>query len=145
MNATDLHALAMELGICLGNDLGQDETKTATYFKGITNSHGYAEAYWFLRLVVDAMIDEFCRRFEHAHELWDAWDMRIEKAHFGLFTYDASAIVLTLLEQESHDVVSQLDPYATATRIAKAAVARLFDDPVRSDELSDQITSILTP
>lgn len=140
MDHTNLRALSLELAACLGNDIGQDEEDTRKYFKGTGTSHGYAEAFWFIQLVVCEIIEELCDRFVDEHELWDVW----EEQGGGVLVYDASSAMLNLLKDEPHDVVSSGDPNATAHRIAKTAVNRLFATPAPIDPLTNQITSILT-
>lgn len=140
MDHTNLRELSLELAACLGNDMDHVEQNTRKYFKGIGTSHGYAEAFWFISHVVSAVIEELCDRFVDEHELWDVW----EEQGGGVLVYDASSAVLTLLESEPNDVVSFGDPYAAASRIAKAAVNQLFPRSAPIDPLTNHITSILT-
>lgn len=139
-------ALRIQLAAALGNDLGTDgnpKARVNAAFPGVGEVYGYAEIYWFLCWLSDAVVSCIENRFDHLDDFWDYWNEEVEKA--GVFVYDASDELLTRLALLPKDPVSCGIPAATARKVAAETVAYLLDGTAPVSELPTQITHILTP
>jgi hypothetical protein len=138
--------LRLQLAAALGNDLGNETIPNSAVSKAFPNvgdGYGYAEIYWFLSLLSDAVVSCIEDRFDHLDDFWDYWNEEVEKA--GVFVYDASDELLKRLALLPKDPVNFGDPDATARKVAAETVAYLLDGTAPVSELPTQITHILTP
>jgi hypothetical protein len=139
------HMMAIELAVSLGNEIPKTHEEARPYFKYLGDAYGFDSAYWFLGMVARELMDELFLRFDDAPgAIWDAWEDQLQNGHGGVFLYDASECVLSLIKAEPTDVVTYGDAPATAHRIARAAIDRLFSPAPTLDPLAQQITSILS-
>lgn len=142
--SAERHMMAIELAVSLGNEIPRTHEAAQPYFKYLGDSYGFDSAYWFLAMVARELMDELFLRFDDSSgAIWDAWEQQLQNGHGGVFLYDASECVLSLIKAEPNDVVTYGDAPATAHRIARAAVDLLFSPAPKLDPLAQQITSIL--